>query len=382
MDKARAGVSPSRRVVAYGAETLGFPDFVKREKGQITGPFFVVGQFDDFRFSPRKKVMIRGENGFSLNEVLAVENGVLILDVALDFVVGSKVYVYPMLTGYLLDDMKVRAFSSSVLDSSLVFEAPTDQSFVKDSINADRQYYRGKPLCLWKPNWSREVRESWNFMLEVVDNGFGFPSKEKKVKSPVRYGSFDVLLKNRTDIEEVLSLFCYCRGKQASFYMPTWVDDFVFTEELYDGQTVIGVRGTEVKKLFDGSDVFKSICICVGDKAHVCGIVGIEEVGSDSRITLSAPITNAVKSATSASWLLRQRFSSDTLELPFYTDSVVQVTVNTVSVIEDFEVIEIQGNEISISGEYATLGNRVGARNVNFTTIASYHVSIFGDFIG
>lgn len=365
------------------SKRVGFPDMTRKTEAEALSASFVSGVFDDHRWATGAGAFVESSGKFYHVQVENNSGSIMQVSPALPVAAGDDLFVYPELEGRVVDSLAARHVTSSVFESDLTFEAYADQSRIKDLLAWEpQQWYRDRPLALWAPNWIDRVQENWAMPEFSFDTGYGLPWFQPKLKSPIRTASYKALIRGKEDADELVSFFCYCRGRQASFYAPTWTDDFIFTTPTTEGQNTLRVRGQGPLKLFSESNVFRNIAVRVGSTFHLTGVVDVYAFGSDCEVVLATPIPEGFSGATRASWLLRQRFSADNLELEYRSDRVAETDIKTVSVIEDFEVIKISGYELTIGGYYVTLGaERDTSNQSDFTAIGGFNVSIGGDFL-
>lgn len=364
------------------AKEVGFPDLTRKVTGGAQGSTSIAGDFDDHAFGVGEGVFVKAWGKSTYTTVTSNTKTVLTVADALDVDPGDDVLVYPETYGRVDGDLTNRYATSKIGSSSITLLAYAEQSRVKDLIGWEpEQWYRDRPVLLWAPNWAERVEENWTRPEFSMDPGYGKPWFAPKTKSPVRVSSYTVLIHDKQEADELISFFCYCRGKQASFYAPTWVDDFLFKNPVATGQTVLKVKGQSALRLATGSDTFKNIAIRKGSAVHLSPIVDIYADGEDSEVVLSEPVPSQFSGATRASWLVRKRFSSDKLELTYRTDSVAEADIKTVSVIETFPVIKINGFEFTIGADYVTIGSSRDIQTHTLNTVGGYNISIGGDFL-
>jgi hypothetical protein len=167
--------------------------------------------------------------------------------------------------------------------------------------------------------------------------------------------SYSMTLRDREAAIEILSFFSWCRGRQASFYAPTWSDDFVFEQPVVLGQEDILVSGQGVLALFESEESFDSMCIRSAGHVFVVGILAAVKEGDNTRVYLESGIPEGVVGQSRASWLLRQRFSTDKLSFEFLTNEVSETQIQTVSVFAAFESIMVAGRRLTLGGQYVTI---------------------------
>lgn len=369
-------------VAANLAKKIDFPDLTRMVRAEALGANYIQGDFALHVFTYGSVVFV--EKGGVYYSVTVESNTGTVLQVSAGATIaaGDDVSVMPAMKGRVAQDMSARHRTGRVFETDLTFEAYAVQDRVQSLLDWEpSQWYRERPVVLWAPNWLERVQETWARDEFAMDVGYGIPWFEAKRKSPSRSVSYKALLHSKDDAHEVMSMFCYCRGRQASFYAPTWVEDFRFTQAVVEGQTTIRVKGHGPMHLFENTDTYRNIAVRSAGEFFLTGIQDIYVTGVDCEVVLNEPIPAEFSGAKSASWLLRQRFASDKIELEYRTDSVAEVDVKMVSVIEDFEVIKLSGAELTIGGHYVTLGAERDIETYTLSTFGGYSVTVGGDFL-
>lgn len=361
---------------------VAFPDFTRAVKATTDGSATLFGDFEDHAFITGGPVFIT-DGRISHATIIGSQAGSSMqVQTGFPADLDENVRVFPGIEGRVRGGLTASYVSSRAFESEVALQAFADQVRVHDLMDhADFQWYRDKPVILWEPNWADPVQEDWSMDEQGFDPGYGLPTFTPQLKSPIRVSAFSTILRSRREVQELVAFFCYCRGQQASFYAPTWVDDFTFRSPVTEGQTTIRCAGTGLYSLFNGSDVFKSIAIPFRGEVHLAGVVDVVPVGRDVDVTISQPIPANVAGASAGSWLLRQRFSSDRMEVEFLTDGVATCQIGTTSVLEDFPALLINGDEFTVNGFYVTIGSSRDIPVTQRNNFGGYAVSINGDFL-
>jgi hypothetical protein len=296
--------------------------------------------------------------------------------------IGRYVRVMNTVTSVVSDSLDVTALNSAVKTGTGVFTSQPYATPVEDLGNyTPEQTYRGKPLVLWEPNWAQGVKEAWSIRTRVNDFGFGKRNVDRIGETPDRNGRYSIVLRDIGKIREIVDFFTWCRGKQASFYAPTWVDDFTF-DPVVEGQTILSCPGTGLADLYSRTETFGSLCMRKAGQMAVFGIAGANVVAGRSRIELSGPITADFVGCTSASWLIEQRFATDVLEMDLITNRVGVVNLNFVSVFEGFTPLQIRDFLILFNGDYVTMGAQQDEEPIRPITLSSDLLTLNGGLLG
>lgn len=361
---------------------VGFPDFSMEVSGEYVGDGTVEGAFDYFIWASGRGVFVKGKSKYQYAKISANFPDRIELDRG-SFFPGERVFVYPEIVGKVIQGSSTANLSSRRKTTKVDLEAYAVQDSVKAILDwSPVAWFRDRPVALWKPNWAEVLDESWSFKEFDFDLGYSAPWFLRKSKSPVRTGAHSVMLKTPDQIREFVSFFSYCRGRQASFYAPTWTDDFIFVTPVSAGDTTLRVDGKSCLRLFEFYQSFKNISISKGNEVFLTGILFIEEDGEGCTVFLQQPVPLSVHGASSASWLLRQRFASDEVEVEYRTSSVATTTVRTVSLPDDFNEVTLAGEIISFGNSFLTIGMLRDFRSHVSTGVSGYNVTIGGEFLG
>lgn len=374
---------PGRQSLAASLSSyVTFPDVTKPFRAIVTGAREITGAFDDFRFNTGKNFSVKSRLNYFRATVETNFRDRIVLEADLDIPIGALVTCFPDLVGTVSEGFESNFSTSEASRGQIKMVDYLDQTRVKDALDwRPTDWYRERPVVLWGPNWAEPVNQSWAWDGPMFSRDYGKPSFFRDSKAPRLSSAHSVVLKGPEQIEEMVSTFCYLRGRQGSFYAPTWVDDFLFVEPVQAGQTVIDVNSPDAKRLFDGTNTFKSIAIRKGERFHFSGVVDITVSGERCQVTIASPVPESFAGASRASWLLRQRFSSDTLELEFETSHVARANISCISLVEDTPILTIMGRELTIGGAYVTLGSYRHEWAFEPVTFAGYPVSIGEDFL-
>lgn len=344
----------------YAAALAGhveFPDFPRKAHGSYDGSGQFSGSFPVHRFPQGATVFVEAGAEMLEATITANDGATLAATPITGLSAGEEAALYPSLSGRVAAGFTARYATSLAHDAAITLEAYGSPTRVLDLAgNPPVQTYRGLPALLWPPNWAERVQESWTRDEFNRDLGYGLPFWEAKNNAPIRAASHTILIRSAEEADELCRAFVETRGRQGAFYAPTWTDDFILDGPVAEGQTLVPLKGQQALALYNGSDTFQSVALRRGRNLHLVGIVSLTAAGQDSEMVLAQPVPADVAGATRGSWLLKQRFASDTLEVSYRTDRIAEVDVKTVSLIEDLSALQIAGFNLTINDYYITIG--------------------------
>ena len=371
------------RAAAALTNFLYLPDPLEKTAAVVAGATSLEGDFDSHRYGRNLRVFLDTGTKSIVGNGWRHSATSIELQEGHGLPVGTRVTVRPAISGYIKGTVSPTMTTSAAEEVTLQTEAVAVQSVAQILIeNGPGDWYKNFPLVLWKPNWAGSVNEVWSRNEAVLDLGYSFPTHDMSEKSPVRQASYRICFSGKDEMIEILKIFAYCRGRQGSFYAPTWVDDLLFEQPVYEGQTSFRCVGTGIADLIDGGDSFRNICISSGSEVFLAAITDFSRAEDSTLIEVGTPVPAGFDGTDRASWLLKQRFSADELKLEFLTDEVAQVSVNTVSVIDDFYGISVNGGALTFDGLFVTAGSGRSVDRFDITQFSGENVSINGEFLG
>jgi hypothetical protein len=322
-------------------------------------------------------------NEYELREVHTTDiSGKVYFDTAV-FKAGVRVLVSPVRTVHLNDQDTLSFLTNSVADGSVGIRFEQDQiDMVRYADYAPAAEYVTRPLLLWRPNWAEELTEAWVPRELKKDIGYGRTLSARRGVDVRRVTGYSILTVGQEEIDELVAFFTYCRGQWKSFYAPTWVADFHFIDGVVPGDTSGLVENTGLLDLFDGSEMFRHIAFVGPERCHPARILSILEEGEHLRVTWDNPIPEDDDYGHQASWLLRQRFATDTLAVEYLTDQLARATLSFSSLLDRVEALQIGGQTILMSGNLITIGVQRYDPAPDLLLIAGQNVTVAGDLLG
>lgn len=191
---------------------------------------------------------------------------------------------------------------------------------------ADTEIYHSRPVWQLKPNWVRGPDVRWDQFQDIIDLGFGLRGYVDPVDYVARRTNAQYLLRDSTSQDELYGFFVRRFGKRESFYMPSWIREFLATAVT---TATLTVAGLETFELFSADPVHKHVVLFLKDGTRVYAeVASVASAAGESVITFLNPIAAIVLTDIAfATWLLPCRFATDRLEFTWVTDAVAPVTI-------------------------------------------------------
>ena len=188
----------------------------------------------------------------------------------------------------------------------------------------------------FSPNWTRngisKNEETW----DNIDLGKGAVSRLFPVGFPVKILRFGFLLHTESRIQRVLGLYYRAKGRQKSWYIPSFLNDLTPVKGLSAQSNFFDLEGTDSIGVLADNPVFRRLRFLDGEGSFVRTVESVTEAAGRTRITLSEnfPRNVSLSDLKMVSWVFRVRFETDALTLKWRTSTVAE-TVLTVRTVED-----------------------------------------------
>ena len=320
----------------------------------------LIGESDEAWLSAGRTVFVLArtpDSGAEERTISDNSGGSVTLAPAAGWPAGTPVLLIRAETATTPESESIRFLSSSVSQRTVSGVVDKDLLPVYGAVSSPpERTFRGRPVLAWRPNWSRGVDVEVLRRRLVRDLGHG-KTRLEAVEMSARFAASHVhLLRTEAEAQEALSFFAWCRGRQASFYAPTWAEDLALATPLVSGSNAVRVRGREVQEFLAHSEFVDSVCLWQGDTLIPAGVLSWENYGAeDTQLLLDRNIPAAVSNAEGIGWLLRARFASDSMTIAYLTPRVAEVKVGVLSVLSKFEELRIEQSRIMFGGDYVTL---------------------------
>ena len=187
----------------------------------------------------------------------------------------------------------------------------------------------GKEYFDLGPNWNDGVSIGMPEEWEDIDFERGAVSRRFPNLFPKRLLQYRYLLHTPERIEHVLGLFFRMRGRQKSFYMPSFVHEATLAENTT--RTQFTVPGNQFFRTYADSPVFKWLRIVHQAGVYLVEVDSITQTDEgNSEVTLTDQMPASLTSAEirMISWVNLVRFETDSLTVNWRTDGVAETRLN------------------------------------------------------
>lgn len=244
--------------------------------------------------------------------------------------------VFPVLQGRVKSGRSIALNHITGEKAEISFEIQEayeeDQIFVPEALSFPT--YNGYYVFNIEPNWSSSQEMEINKPFEVersigIDTSFCY-----QLEADMSI-IFNFTLYTAQACNEIESFFNNMAGKYASFWVPTWYDDFRITGAIANTDTTLTIENINYFsnwfnndligriifiKNYDGTEVYKKI-ISAPDS---------DEIELDSAIGIDVT-EDQLKSIVSC-FLLPVRFDQDEIEVEYFTDNKAQIELKVYSI--------------------------------------------------
>lgn len=245
--------------------------------------------------------------------------------------------VYPTVTGQLPTSVPVERLTGQVLTATLPIttDPVTTPAFLPAA--AAPVTYNGYEVLTTQPDWARPVSNEYQYAKDVIDGMTGAIDWMTTEEFPRIVRRYSWLLSSRQAIKDFRAFLARRKGATKPFYAPTWAQDFVVATGTVDpGQMFlvvrdnafydrVGVNTTRDRLLIrmrSGQTFYRRIA-SVTDAGG-----GLTNLGLDSALGIAYDAGDV----KDVHLLQLCRLATDRVDLEWFTDAVVRVETNLITV--------------------------------------------------
>lgn len=270
-------------------------------------------------------VILRGPgfNNYEVGEILAVTDSSLQLISDLENTWQSGTYVYPAKTATLADRQQTEKKTDTFVTLTALFLL--NQKNASPSGVSSLPAYRGSFVLEARPDESEELTQSYERSLVVLDNDFGVPHRYDSTGGASVNTAYRWAFAGRENNAKLRESLYFLRGRAASLWVPTFMDDFTPAADIVaaDGYIdVVNVGYTRLGAMLPGREDIKIETID-GTSAYR-RITGSTELGVDlERLVLDSPLLADIPVAQvkTISYIVESRLEQDSIEINHVTDT-------------------------------------------------------------
>lgn len=279
-----------------------------------------------------------GGEQFGIRYITA--NGVVGLTKQLtsDWLQGSA-KVIPVIWGVLQQEDKYTNgnsnLSSMILNVELIAnqqapEFPASFSEFNDEViegfynkNLPKKYLDVE-IYMVPPPWVKDIDANYSRNANRLDNKSGIFKYDLKSIDVAETRQIEYLGISRAEVNNLQRFFYRCKGRQKSFFAPTWLNDIELAENAPNGQIYIIAKWSMYWKYYSKSNRRKTIIVFYVDgTSEILKIAGYTTTadGNNGKIYLDQPLSKPLLKDKVAmiSFLCRYRHDSDTMIVDYST---------------------------------------------------------------
>lgn len=253
---------------------------------------------------------------FEILQIDAVAPGLitLVAPVVGTWPAGTTV-VFPIRPCRMADRMTLQRFDGETSYGRVRF----DVADTSDWTAATESAYRGLPVLGTAPNWTEDVQQGFERLLQIVDAGTGPVYTDDRADGPIITQSHRWLLDGRAQIDAFRQWLYARRGRLSAFWLPTFAQDFALVADVGSLALTIDVEHCDYTLAIAQAINRRDIRIELHSGAvYYRRILGSVEVsGTVERLTIDAALGALVTPAQvrSISYMAPVRLDADAVEI-------------------------------------------------------------------
>ena len=231
-------------------------------------------------------------------------------------------------------DPKIKALTDRVLSTELSVQV-NPGVYAGDYMTTHlyppaETFHNGLEVFTLSPNWASPVNLTFSQMAEILDLQRGVTDYSTPQRFTKRLIDCGFMLKNQSEEDRLRGIFQRMRGQQGEFYMVDPLStQIVLTSGIAENASSITIPGHEVFLRFKDELTYRNLAIRTRSGTFYRRIAEIVRSGQDTRLNLTSILPAiAVSDIIGVHWLLKVRFSTDTIVLGWATDTVARTTLN------------------------------------------------------
>lgn len=196
----------------------------------------------------------------------------------------------------------------------------------------------GREVLLHRPNWASPIEFEVSDPIQFVDPGMGVQAAFRHETMIPFSRRAQHLVASPQDLNATLGAFLRGRGRQGSFYQPTYTEDLPLMQQVNAGSTFWRTPGHGVYDAYHAHPSFRAFAVFLtnGD-IHLFRVVQLSKSGTTTPFTIiqaaeAAPANITPASVAMICWMPVVRFASDDLSVRWRTDGVAEIVMTTLSI--------------------------------------------------
>lgn len=191
--------------------------------------------------------------------------------------------------------------------------------------------YQGAEVFMMPPPWTDDISASFSRNANRLDNQTGVFRYDLKSTDPSETKAIDYITTSRAEINNLQRFFYRVRGRQKSFWAPTWLSDLELAEDALAGRNYLMVKWPLYWKYYALGQRRKSLIAFMRDgSARLIKIAGYSTdlSGDLGKVYLDESLKQPLlsKDILMLSYLCKYRLDSDVLTTNYETTDVANMT--------------------------------------------------------
>lgn len=275
-------------------------------------------------------LLIRDPLAYEVGEIESMTTSTITLTANLAATWPAGTYVAPARPAFIGDAASALRYAKDLKETRLLIQIDAGSVSTNRWGNISPEQYLGLDLYLRDSSNSNEDRQEWDYRVTSIDSqtGLFYRDNARQTKSQ-EVIPFQIFCKDRSEIQAFLAFLLRREGRRVPFWSSTWDADFLaLSGVFFNGSSTITYRKNGYAQWINAAPGRKDIIaynLTSGSKA-ACRIASAIDNGNGTEtMTLGVPFS-VINNLSAYRWsFLRQvRLESDSVELQWHTDSVVE----------------------------------------------------------
>lgn len=266
-------------------------------------------------------------------EITSIASGAISLKkpLAMSFL---NAFVMPLRVARTLQGSEFSRSNTDITKMRATFQVDRNKDLAGSGYVSAFPQYRGKDVLIDRSVVLGELSERISRSLDIFDNGSApivvIPSRGYMDRRETL--TFDP--QNRTEVWAMRKWLHARRGKQKTFWLPSWNNDLALVKNILASDITISVKGINYASYYGVTDIM--VQRTDGTRAFKRALSGAVDVNGDDVLTLESAFGVAIPISSVAfiSFIRHVRFDSDSLDLAHDYAGRVSLTVPVIEVPE------------------------------------------------
>lgn len=247
--------------------------------------------------------------------------------------VGAK--VLPAIVAHLPTTTPLQRHTDNVVSGRVRFlgDPKSTYTFLPDDITPVT--YDGLEVLTTKTNWKDAISNDFTWEFLTADTGVGLIGHYKKETYPRIVRPFQWLLKTKAEIRAFRSFIGRTMGQAKAIWVPSWHDDFWLHKRIELSDTSITVVGLEFADLVGLDTTRDRLRLVLRDgTTYYRRILNVTPDGENTVFGLDSGFGRVIETTEmrSINFLLKCRFATDKIDIPWQTTTVATPRIVLTSV--------------------------------------------------